>query len=448
MNMTNTILRFDDAWRLALALAEESLAEVPSGCLVLIRDIYGKIRFALDDRGGSGGIPDEGKRKALADRFDRELGAWSPGRSGMFLMGTELFAPEEIFAAEDATWADPAHRRVKTLERNVVGADWIRPPFSPPSNPRVTFYGVKGGVGRSTATAVLAWRLAQKGKRVLVLDLDLESPGVGTTLLPAERAPEFGLVDWFVEDAVGQADRDLLLNLTAASPLGTGGGDLVVAPAAGRLDDPHRSYTFLPKLSRAYADLPGKDGHPETFGDRLCRLVEALETLHRPDVTLLDSRAGLHDIAAVTVTRLGATSLLFATDNAQTWNAYAALFQPWREHYDRVRGFRGDLKMVAAQIPETETLPYLESFQEHAYDLFLNNLYEEVPAGGDEESTFNFSDQDPDSPHHPLRIHWTRSFQQFDPVRRPGSLTEEQIQAGFGDFVRGVSLSIFGEDLG
>jgi Mrp family chromosome partitioning ATPase len=44
--------------------------------------------------------------------------------------------------------------------------------------PRIVFFSIKGGVGRSTALAASAWALAESGKRVLVLDLDLESPGV------------------------------------------------------------------------------------------------------------------------------------------------------------------------------------------------------------------------------------------------------------------------------
>lgn len=42
----------------------------------------------------------------------------------------------------------------------------------------ITFYSYKGGVGRTMALANIAWRLAVKGKRVGVLDLDLEAPGL------------------------------------------------------------------------------------------------------------------------------------------------------------------------------------------------------------------------------------------------------------------------------
>lgn len=426
------MIRFDEAWSRANIFVQAH-PELAKGGLVLVRDLYGKIRIALDDRSAPEEIPSPGGRRALSEELDRELGAFSPGTSSLFLLASGMFAPEEVFGASDALWADPARKRYRILDRSVVGADWLREPFQaePSSIPRVTLYGVKGGVGRSTAASVLAWRLSQSGRRVLVLDLDLESPGVGATLLPGDRAPDFGLVDWFVEDAVGQGDEALLRDMVAVSPLGMGGADLLVAPASGRTRE---MYSYLPKLARTYTD---------PFGERLYRLVHCLEETFRPDVTLLDSRAGLHDIAAVAITRMGATSLLFGIDTAQTWQAYRALFQAWHTHFDRAEKFRESLKMVAAQVPETETLPYLESFQERSYDLFAEHLYVETPPG--EEADFNFDPNDPDAPHSPLRINWSRSFQQFDPVNRPGAVTEAQIQAAFGDFVRGVSLIVFGE---
>lgn len=41
----------------------------------------------------------------------------------------------------------------------------------------ITFYSYKGGTGRSMALANMAWILASNGKRVLVVDWDLEAPG-------------------------------------------------------------------------------------------------------------------------------------------------------------------------------------------------------------------------------------------------------------------------------
>jgi len=64
----------------------------------------------------------------------------------------------------------------------------------------------------------------------------------------------------------------------------------------------------------------------EVFGDRLARAITQLEEHVKPDVVLLDSRAGIHHISAVALTRLDAFAYLFASDSEQTWAGYNALF--------------------------------------------------------------------------------------------------------------------------
>src|SRR5688572_5754613 len=42
----------------------------------------------------------------------------------------------------------------------------------------ITFYSYKGGVGRSMALANIAYELSKKGLKVLIVDWDLEAPGL------------------------------------------------------------------------------------------------------------------------------------------------------------------------------------------------------------------------------------------------------------------------------
>ncbi len=58
------------------------------------------------------------------------------------------------------------------------------------ATPRLVFHGIKGGVGRSTAIAMLAYHLAKKGKNVLLIDFDLESPGLSGLMLPPDLMVE------------------------------------------------------------------------------------------------------------------------------------------------------------------------------------------------------------------------------------------------------------------
>lgn len=41
-----------------------------------------------------------------------------------------------------------------------------------------SFYSYKGGVGRTLCLLNVAWELALRGKRVALMDLDLEAPGL------------------------------------------------------------------------------------------------------------------------------------------------------------------------------------------------------------------------------------------------------------------------------
>src|SRR5438067_646551 len=69
----------------------------------------------------------------------------------------------------------------------------------------VTFYSYKGGTGRSMALANVGWILASNGKRVLMLDWDLEAPGLHRYFHPflsdRELAEARGVIDFVISYA-------------------------------------------------------------------------------------------------------------------------------------------------------------------------------------------------------------------------------------------------------
>src|SRR5215471_5063825 len=76
----------------------------------------------------------------------------------------------------------------------------------------ITFYSYKGGTGRSMALANIAWILASNRRRVLVLDWDLEAPGLHRYfrpfLLDKQLTSSEGIVD-FVNDYASEAIKPL-----------------------------------------------------------------------------------------------------------------------------------------------------------------------------------------------------------------------------------------------
>jgi hypothetical protein len=424
------IIRFQDALQRAVDFVKQHYADLGSQP-VLVRDLYGRIRIVLPKP-----APTDEKStqyEELAGLFCQALGNFSS--QSVFLYQDELFDPEAIFDSPDKIniCKNP---HIDLLDRQIIGQDWLREPIASESGiQRVTVFGIKGGVGRSTALAVWAWYLAQHGKRVLVLDFDLESPGLGQTLLPESSVSDFGIVDWLVEEAVGQADESLLSRMVSTSPLcaDKGMGEIRVVPAAGA-----KEIDYIAKLSRAYMEL-SSEGSLIDFAERLSRLLQALEEIEKPDIVLLDSRAGMHDIAAVTVTRLNAYALLFAMNTPQTWSAYRLLFQHWQRWHPNLHQFRNNLKIVAGMVPETGRADYIARCRQSAYALFSETLYEKNSSNADD--VFYFDENANDAPHHPILINWHRAFQEFDPKNSDAEVFDKYVIMGaYGAFLKQVTL--------
>ncbi|MES9519233.1 KGGVGR-motif variant AAA ATPase [Streptomyces capoamus] len=443
-------VRFAQARVRALDLAHEVAA---AGVDVLaVRDVLGRFTLIIDDRTQPLPPALESLEDDYGPRLARELGRYAADRPLMRASG--LFSADGLLDSERAV-RDPERPagRVRILDNTVVGEDWAQVSTPAPEadgsrTHRTALYGFKGGVGRSTATAVLARHLADQGHIVLVVDLDLESPGVGPLVAAGTELPPHGIIDQLVESAVGNADGLELVVRTGYEPRG-GRGELWVAPARGRgtLGVP---YAYVDKLNRVYADVPGAD-----FADRLERAVRACEDAvardgdsgRRPDVVLLDSRAGIHDIAAVTISRLCDLALLFGTDNAQTWEGYGDLFEAWLLS-GQAPAIREKLRMVASMVPDSPLRPrdaYLESFREHAWESFSLLYDDDVPDPETNEldpDTFSPFLEDEAAPHHPIPILFEPGLVGLDAVSVPGWQDRAFVQAAYRDFLPTATLLI------
>ena len=283
-------------------------------------------------------------------------------------------------------------------------------------------YSVKGGVGRSTTTAVLAWHLARKGERVLIVDLDLESPGLSSAMLETDRQPRFGVTDWFVEDLVGQGDHVINEMLAAPTWVQDLEGDVRVAPAHGA-----HAGEYLAKLGRVYMDT-----RDDPWIKRLDRLLVGLEAQFNSTFILVESRSGLHDIAAATVTDLDADVLLFATDGESTWSDYDILFRHWNVNGLATR-IRERLSFVSALTPVPDREAYLKNFRSRSWDLFREYLYDELEATTEKEEDFSFDMNDVDAPHNPMEIDWTLGFAAGTSLR---GMDDATVASAYGRFLK------------
>ncbi|WP_158620115.1 tyrosine-protein kinase family protein [Corallococcus sicarius] len=294
----------------------------------------------------------------------------------------------------------PQGNRWRLLERRLSKHSWLdsdklTPPWPLVKGvpPLVTFYSFKGGVGRTTSLASCAWQLAREGKRVAIIDLDLEAPGLGALL---EAETQRGAVDAIVDFlAVGSLDLDGL----HAPAQGFGAEDAMqvdVVPA-GNLD-----INYLEKLARLdfINATPWDSRKASPVEDALRALVLKVRSALKPDYIFLDARAGLHDLAGLSLHGVSHVDVLVGRASEQSFRGLDIAIQALG-----IRKNSQDLRCIvvhgfAPRDPESDSGKLeLAKFQERTYDSFCEHIYEEDPPAPTDKTAAHWPwplRQDPD----------------------------------------------------
>ena len=403
-----TLVYYDDALgRFADVLRSEGDEFVTAG--VFLRDASGRLSFfAAEELGGD-------RQASLSERARQALGPYA--QLDRLVVGAQEPGARRIME-ERTRRLDVGGLQVGCVDRRIVGADWLREPAAEHMRPpRIVFSSLKGGVGRTTATSVVAAAQAAVGRNVLVVDLDLEAPGIGSMLLSPDRVPVHGSLDFLVESNLRAIEPHEANDFVGTSSLTDGKGLVEVVPVWG-LSSEQSPEHFLEKLSRAMVEEITPAGDVVSLAEKIVALVDFLEARRSYDIVLIDARAGMSELTAGPILALGATVLLFGTAQKQTIDGYRFLFahlsslvpaghpSPWR-----------GLKMVHAKAQE---IAQREAFKNEMWDLFSEYLYEEQD-GADLEA-FNFAPDNPDAPHDPIVIPLDTRFADWDPTVSPERL--------------------------
>jgi hypothetical protein len=422
------MITFDDALDAALALLRERLHNDETA-ITFVRDVTGQLTAILDDNSLAAD-----QWNVIADALHDRLGVFSPGMARVLLRKSDLIDEADVFESPDRIRV-PEAGNTWLIDRLISNQEWLRQPrLTRATTALGVGFSLKGGVGRSTALGVLAWHFARQGKRVLAVDLDLEAPGLGSILLA--DLPAYGLVDWLVNAVVSPPDETFLRECIALSPVASESPGLIqVLPAFGT-----RTKNYVAKVGRVFIPTTNPDDGEVGFTERLDTLVRMIARQgDPPDVVLLDSRAGLHDVGAAAVTQLGAEVFMFARDEPQGWTAYRLLFQ----HLARSKGvaygmpdndLRWRLKMVAAQLEKTEGA--LSRWTDASYETWSELYDDESRAeGAAGPAAQSFPKDETTAPHYPLPVYFDaglRGMNLTDPASRP---PWPVIEAAFGVFL-------------
>lgn len=309
---------------LGIVESEASSASIERCCL--IRDVRGRLRLVL--KPADGAIVD---LEQLGRDLGTELGAWFAGP----VLSTASGPPEQLRLAKNlmqkaSPW--PSHWPVESqspkgarpidparwcaFQRSLSKESWLTTERASPPWPLVerapaivAFSSFKGGVGRSTTLAVVAWQLARDGKKVVCIDLDLEAPGLGA--LFAVKS-EGGVLDFLLTTLATEKapHEDPAVGITVR------GASLLVVPAGSV------GLGYVEKLARLdfLSHGSGDSTPPSPVESALRELLVLVRRLHEPDYILLDCRAGVSDIGGLTKNDLPHVDVLVGRSGAQ-WAA-------------------------------------------------------------------------------------------------------------------------------
>lgn len=401
-----TFLHFDEAKPAAERILREWLRSMHDVAkLLLVGDLFGKLSLAI----WSSTAPD-------TQNLEQEL----RDKCGPWWSGAVLHVEQEDAVTRDLYTEtlrqgrpDPSEPRLVVLNRHRSRTAWFEDEVEPlwsapdPHPPIVVFYSFKGGLGRSTILASFAIQRARAGERVCVLDLDLDSPGVGR-LLSADAeglTAQWGVVDFLIEQSAGKPP---LSDYYHRCDRVAGAGEIVVFPA-GRINE-----AYPDKLARV--DM---EEAPPARESGLARLLQHVRDELKPHWILLDARTGISESAGRLLSGIAHLHVLLGTTQDQSWQGSNIVLD--RLGKERVLASRSQAEaiLVQAMVPPGDAGKVArEAFLARAEQEFTDRYYAEEGADDEGAGTFwNTRDMDSlDAPHVAVPVDYDAKLASFGDI--------------------------------
>jgi MinD-like ATPase involved in chromosome partitioning or flagellar assembly len=210
-----------------------------------------------------------------------------------------------------------------------------------------TFYSYKGGVGRTLALANVAVVMARRKKKVLVVDFDLEAPGLTTLDVFGASRTKPGIIEFVQEFRTTGAAPDALRFIHPC----------VIPDEKAEGSAADVSIDVMPAGADAgYPDRFGKSDWDELYGEHNgFLLIEDLRAQWNSlgyDYVFVDSRTGLTDVGGICTRQLPDLTVIVFFPNEQNLVGLKDVVQQIREGSGRPKQI--ELLFAASRLPRLD----------------------------------------------------------------------------------------------
>jgi cellulose biosynthesis protein BcsQ len=279
------------------------------------------------------------KLRVVTSHFDRKSLAEREEEIDSFLenigchLGKYPMAGYDLLTPQEAAEEPPEHIQIPLWSDILMAPEPDRPAsldeYSSKRPLIITFYSFKGGVGRSTALGLVAGILATRKRRVVMVDFDLEAPGISVLFqndLETINEEQYGVLDYLHQRYL-TPDQNIptIDNCICPVNLGTR-GELFLVPA-GEYNE-----NYIHRL----ADL---DRHTlQSFykgeANPVQQLITDIKERLDPDVILIDARPGFNDTSAIALFDLADTAIICFSPTDQSFEGLRWVVQAVKKQRD------------------------------------------------------------------------------------------------------------------
>ncbi len=248
----------------------------------------------------------------------------------------------------------------------------------------ITFFSYKGGVGRTLAATNFAVYLAKLGLKVVILDFDLDAPGVDSKF-PGFSLPEkqLGLIDYVLRFQREGSPPGPIDDILCTVPIPSARqGYLGLIPAGNYLAADYSSKLNELDWSAIFSGQRDGVAFFQLFLDRIKAELD-------PDVLIIDSRTGFSEIGGLCTQQLADETVILSSLASESIKMTRRLAQLIRGS-EVAKGLNKEIetKIVVCRVPKPPDVDKLKKHCCKNFDVDESRLFFLFSCAGLEREEF------------------------------------------------------------